>query len=82
MKNIHTNTNPTLDQSSDFVTVAKTVATTIIRLPATVFTVIANWQNRMSQREHLGELDNRLLKDMGLTPSDVFREASKPFWVK
>ena len=32
------------------------------------------------QRRDLAHLDSRLLDDIGLTPSDVAREADKPFW--
>jgi uncharacterized protein YjiS (DUF1127 family) len=35
---------------------------------------------RSRQRRALAELDDRLLRDIGLTAYDVTREASKPFW--
>jgi uncharacterized protein YjiS (DUF1127 family) len=38
------------------------------------------WQERVSQRHTLARLDDRLLRDMGLTRSDVEHEVSKPFW--
>jgi len=38
------------------------------------------WQERVSQRRTLARLDDRLLRDMGLSRSDVEHEVSKPFW--
>lgn len=35
---------------------------------------------RWRQRQALGRLDDHLLKDIGLTRSDVDTEISKPFW--
>ena len=32
------------------------------------------------QRQHLLELDDRLLADIGLSQRDALKEASKPFW--
>ena len=38
------------------------------------------WWDRAWQRHHLLQLDDHLLKDIGLTRGDVEREAAKPFW--
>ena len=38
------------------------------------------WKDRVSQRRTLARLDDRLLRDMGLTRADVDQEVSKPFW--
>lgn len=35
---------------------------------------------RAAQRRHLAELDERMLKDVGLTPSEAARECAKPWW--
>lgn len=35
---------------------------------------------RFEQRLALSELDDRLLKDIGVTPADQAREIGKPFW--
>ena len=41
---------------------------------------LEEWHERARQRRRLMELDDRLLKDVGLTRADVARETSKPFW--
>ncbi len=38
------------------------------------------WWDRARQRHYLLQLDDRLLKDVGLTRAGVEREAAKPFW--
>lgn len=37
-------------------------------------------QMRARERAHLAELDDRCLRDMGITRYDVAMEADKPFW--
>ena len=41
---------------------------------------LRTWVQRSRQRRALAELDDRLLRDIGLTPSQAEREAAKPFW--
>lgn len=38
------------------------------------------WQELARERRHLHSLDDHMLKDMGLSRSDVEREAARPFW--
>lgn len=38
------------------------------------------WSQRSRARRHLAELDEHILHDIGLTPSQVRRETSKAFW--
>lgn len=38
------------------------------------------WQRRHKDRMHLLSLDERMLRDIGVSLADVDREASKPFW--
>ena len=38
------------------------------------------WSDRMRQRRHLAELDDRLLQDIGISRADVEGEISRPFW--
>jgi uncharacterized protein YjiS (DUF1127 family) len=35
---------------------------------------------RNRQRRALAELDDRLLRDIGLTPEEALRECANPFW--
>lgn len=51
-------------------------------LAAQVFTTLLDWQERARQRRHLAQLDDHMLKDIGLTRVDVARETSKAFWKK
>lgn len=41
---------------------------------------LAIWQERTGQRHTLSELNEHMLKDIGVSRSDAFREARKPFW--
>jgi uncharacterized protein YjiS (DUF1127 family) len=54
---------------------------TLQRFASTVFTTVLEWQERAHQRYRLAELDDRMLKDIGLTRADVTREVQKPFWM-
>jgi uncharacterized protein YjiS (DUF1127 family) len=44
------------------------------------FTLAYGWRDRSRQRRTLLRLDDHMLHDIGLSRSDVEREASKPFW--
>jgi len=48
--------------------------------PLTVVRVLSVWQARSTHRRVLAELDDHLLRDIGLTRADVQRELAKPFW--
>ncbi len=41
---------------------------------------LAEWQERAEQRAHLAGLDDRMLKDIGISAVDATHEADKPFW--
>lgn len=43
-------------------------------------TTVSNWFDRTLHRRELMNLDDHLLKDIGLTRWDVLREYEKPFW--
>jgi uncharacterized protein YjiS (DUF1127 family) len=49
-----------------------------VRFLATMF----KWCERARQRRQLYTLDERMLKDIGLTRVDVECEATKHFWVR
>jgi uncharacterized protein YjiS (DUF1127 family) len=38
------------------------------------------WSERVRQRRALLTLDDRMLKDIGVSRADVLRECDKPFW--
>lgn len=38
------------------------------------------WQERATQRHRLAGLDERGLKDVGLSQADIAPEIAKPFW--
>lgn len=46
----------------------------------TLFNSLALWRERAHGRRLLLELDERLLKDIGMTESAAAAEAAKPWW--
>lgn len=42
--------------------------------------VVLGWQERAFQRAALASLDDRMLKDIGLSRVDAVEEARRPFW--
>ena len=42
--------------------------------------LLARWHDRHVRRLDLAEIDDHLLRDLGLTPEDVRRECAKSFW--
>jgi uncharacterized protein YjiS (DUF1127 family) len=42
--------------------------------------LLALWAERRRQRHHLARLDERMLKDVGLSRADIWIEVEKPFW--
>lgn len=45
-----------------------------------VYDIAVLWNSRWQERQHLRELDHRILRDIGLTLEDVREEVRKPFW--
>jgi len=45
-----------------------------------VFKKVLHWMEVKKQRKHLARLDDRMLKDIGLSRGQVQVEISKPFW--
>jgi uncharacterized protein YjiS (DUF1127 family) len=52
------------------------VRAVVVGLPDTLYT----WQQRHRMRRELLSLDERLLRDMGLSRYDAAREGRRPFW--
>lgn len=46
------------------------------------FELLTQWQERARQRRHLQALDDRLLRDIGLSRADVEFESRKRFWMR
>jgi uncharacterized protein YjiS (DUF1127 family) len=42
--------------------------------------IVQLWYERVKQRQRLGELDEHLLRDIGIDRNTAMEEASKPFW--
>lgn len=61
---------------------ARPAAPGFTRLLIGAFDELYAWQERFRGRNALAEMDARMLKDIGLTPSDVASEVDKPFWLR
>jgi len=57
---------------------ARGLGTALVRLVDTLL----DWQDRARERRHLSGLDDRLLRDIGLSRADVDHEVAKPFWTR
>ena len=42
--------------------------------------LVTLWSTRLSERRALAEMDDRLLRDIGVDRLDARREADRPFW--
>jgi uncharacterized protein YjiS (DUF1127 family) len=42
--------------------------------------LVLAWQERVRERRALNALDDRLLRDIGISRADADRELRKPFW--
>ncbi len=78
MTNVQCSTlqSPAVDASQSALDVIGRLA----RLPLTILETLLVWQERDRQRRHLAALDDRLLRDMGISRADAAREAAIPFW--
>lgn len=48
-----------------------------------VIGLLRRWRERIRSRRQLGrlcDLDDHILQDIGLTRTDLLREAARPFW--
>lgn len=42
--------------------------------------LVHTWTDVAKQRRHLASMDDRMLRDIGLSRADVAREIDRPFW--
>ena len=42
--------------------------------------IFATWRQRSRARNELARLDNRSLRDLGISPGEAHFEINKPFW--
>jgi uncharacterized protein YjiS (DUF1127 family) len=52
----------------------------LMRLGGAAARAAWSWMERSRQRRALAQLDDRLLRDIGLTRDEAQRESSSPFW--
>ncbi|MGE0723378.1 MAG: DUF1127 domain-containing protein [Alphaproteobacteria bacterium] len=45
-----------------------------------ILRAVIAWQDRARERHQLATLDDRLLRDIGLSRCDIAKEVDKPFW--
>ncbi len=50
------------------------------RRATTLWALIVGWYERSRQRKRLAELDEFLLRDIGISKREAEREIAKPFW--
>lgn len=55
-------------------------AAALARAVGAFFSWCARCYERAEQRRALAELEDRMLRDVGLSRGDALREAEKPFW--
>ena len=48
--------------------------------PARLFDVLQLWHERAGQRRHLAQLDDRMLRDIGVSHGEARQESEKWFW--
>lgn len=48
--------------------------------PARLADLLQLWQERARQRRQLAQLDDRMLRDIGVGHADAYRESQKWFW--
>lgn len=51
-----------------------------VSVTARVLDIALGWMDRARQRRHLAELDDRLLRDIGISRAEVEAEMSRPVW--
>ena len=57
-----------------------TGARKLVRDAAALFEAVAGYSERARERDALCTLDDRMIKDIGISRADIWLECSKPFW--
>lgn len=52
----------------------------LLSLPSAILDTFLLWQERAAQRSRLNTLDDRMLKDIGVSRAEAEHEAAIPFW--
>ena len=52
----------------------------LVSLGGAAVRAVLFWMERSRQRRALAELDDRLLRDIGLTRAEAMQECANPFW--
>jgi uncharacterized protein YjiS (DUF1127 family) len=47
-----------------------------------VFAALHEWRRRSRDRAELARFDERMLRDIGITRVEIWREINQPFWSK
>ncbi len=50
--------------------------------PTQIVALLREWRERRRSRAELASLDERMLRDIGVSRADVWHEINKPFWRK
>jgi uncharacterized protein YjiS (DUF1127 family) len=69
-----------LDDRRRLVGAARVKRKQVRRFLAKILETLVIWQERADQRHALRDLNPHLLKDIGISRADAYREARKPFW--
>lgn len=51
-----------------------------LELFSRAFDTMLMWQERQEERRHVLKLDDRMLRDIGLTRDQAFELSRRPFW--
>ena len=76
------NTTTFKSNDSPFIGVSEPtdVGSTVRRLATKAIDTVYEWNRRSRQRKHLSTLDDRFLRDMGISGEQARAEFGKPFW--
>jgi uncharacterized protein YjiS (DUF1127 family) len=67
-------------RNSSITTSTASVPSTEARHFGSFVTLAVTWLERRSSRHALADLDERLLRDIGLSASEAVAESAMPFW--